>query len=429
MTRLLIAERLFEFKMEDNHWLHIFNNYFNKYHNMRTSFSLLLITLAIPFLSTAQNHISFFNGTLEEAMLKADAESKTVYIDCQTSWCGPCKTMEKQVFTDSKVAEYFNSNFINLSIDMEKGEGPNIGEKYSVKSYPTHLFLDKEGTLLHHSAGMYYSDKFIALGQEALDPDKRNGRFAISFKSGNRSTSFLLEYLDFLENIGSSTSVVLDTLIAHLSKVELESDVMLEVFYLRTNDIRGKAFEIIVANTDKFNEKYGPGPVMARYTKIYQDCSFNAIQKEDWPKVEALIKRSDEVGMRGYTLACLEIPQQLKVKAHQKLITAVDEYLHTYLMKGMSYDEFKNTSAGKNRIKELDKVGDFKIIIQRAGKKERHSYNIVASKILTWANRLIKNKEEIDQANQKALEWLRIAALIRKNKRIEEKIKTLSGEN
>ena len=404
---------------------------------MRISFFLLLITLLIPFKNFAQNHILFFNGTLEEAMIKADSESKTIYIDCQASWCGPCRKMEKQVFTNSNVAEYFNSNFINLSIDMEKGEGPNIAETYTVTAYPSHLFLNPEGILLHHTVGMYYSDQFITLGKDALNPAKRNGRFAVEFKSGNRTKSFLLEYLEYLENKELSTRSVLDTLITHLSKEELESDAMLEVIYLRTNDILGKAFEIMVVNTEKFNKKYNSGPVIAHYLEVYEACSikinldesYKALKNEDRPNIEALKRRSDEVGMREYTLLCLEIPHQMKVSKHQKLIAAVDEYLNTYLMKGMSYNEFKNTAAGKTRIKELDKVGDFKVVIQREGKKEKHSYNVVAKEILMWARHIIKNKEEIEGANQKALEWLRIAALIRKNKRIEEKIKILSNEN
>ena len=56
--------------------------------------------------------IQFFTGTWDEALEKAKEENKLIFLDAYASWCGPCKRMSKSVFTDEKVGEFFNANFI-----------------------------------------------------------------------------------------------------------------------------------------------------------------------------------------------------------------------------------------------------------------------------------------------------------------------------
>ena len=80
--------------------------------------------------------------TFDEALSEAKKENKMLFVDCYTSWCGPCKMMATKVFTQDKVGEYFNARFVSIKIDMEKGEGPAMKDKFGVKAFPTFLFLD-----------------------------------------------------------------------------------------------------------------------------------------------------------------------------------------------------------------------------------------------------------------------------------------------
>jgi thiol:disulfide interchange protein len=86
----------------------------------------------------AQNRsITFESATFDQSLAKAKQENKLVFVDCMTSWCGPCKQMDKFVFTKDSVADFFNSRFVNLQIDMEKGEGPQLAKEFHVEAYPT----------------------------------------------------------------------------------------------------------------------------------------------------------------------------------------------------------------------------------------------------------------------------------------------------
>ena len=97
--------------------------------------------------------IQFEAGMLGDVLKKAAKENKLAFVDCYTTWCGPCKLLAKNTFPDKELGAYFNQKFVSIQIDMEKGEGPDLQKKYDVSAYPTLLILDKDGNMLHKLMG------------------------------------------------------------------------------------------------------------------------------------------------------------------------------------------------------------------------------------------------------------------------------------
>jgi len=99
--------------------------------------TLIAITLAATGFAQTETAsavgIKFETGTWVEILAKAKQQSKYVFVDAFTTWCGLCKWMDKNVFPTAEAGEYFNKNFVNAKIDMEKGEGLDIAKKYSVQ--------------------------------------------------------------------------------------------------------------------------------------------------------------------------------------------------------------------------------------------------------------------------------------------------------
>ena len=100
-----------------------------------------------------ERSIRFEEGSYQEVLAKAKKENKLLFIDCYTSWCGPCKMLARDVFTNNEVADYFNEHFISLKVDCEKGEGPQLRERFGVSSYPTLLSIDGSGKMVKKSLG------------------------------------------------------------------------------------------------------------------------------------------------------------------------------------------------------------------------------------------------------------------------------------
>ncbi len=67
--------------------------------------------------------------------------------------------------TWNEVAKYYNSTFINISVDAEKGKGIELARKYGVKGYPTLVFINPDGSLTKKTAGFHSPENFLELGK------------------------------------------------------------------------------------------------------------------------------------------------------------------------------------------------------------------------------------------------------------------------
>lgn len=127
---------------------------------------MLLFTCLISGASFAQ--MRFYEGKWSQALEKAKSENKLLFVDAYAVWCGPCRWMANNVFPNDDVAKFFNENFINYKLDMEKGEGPKIAQTYKITAYPTLLFIDGEGNVKHRVMGAQSVEDLISTGKLAI---------------------------------------------------------------------------------------------------------------------------------------------------------------------------------------------------------------------------------------------------------------------
>ncbi|MBR9923313.1 MAG: DUF255 domain-containing protein [Bacteroidetes bacterium] len=142
-------------------------NYF-----MASKFRALFVLAALGFFSITSlqaQGIAFFDGTYQEALDKAEEEGKLVFIDCYATWCGPCKWMSANVFTDETVGDYFNEHFINVKMNMEKGEGLFLSRDFNIRAYPTLIIVDPTSKEeVHRQLGAQPADGLILFGEQGV---------------------------------------------------------------------------------------------------------------------------------------------------------------------------------------------------------------------------------------------------------------------
>ena len=113
--------------------------------------------------TTAANSISWSSSSmLAEAKHSATETGKPIFVDVSTAWCGYCKKMMKNVYTDEAVAQAMNAGFIPLALDGEKSDGAELVSKLGINGFPTLLILDAQGNVLKKKTGYLDAQQLIA---------------------------------------------------------------------------------------------------------------------------------------------------------------------------------------------------------------------------------------------------------------------------
>lgn len=126
---------------------------------------------------------------LAKAQEKAKAESKLVFMDFRADWCGPCKMLDQQTFTDAKVVAALNE-MSPVQIDSDKNA--ETVDKFKVGPIPSLFVTTAEGEVLAHVVGFMPADKFLefldfAKAKQALAKDPKDAAAAVN--AAMKSTS------------------------------------------------------------------------------------------------------------------------------------------------------------------------------------------------------------------------------------------------
>jgi thiol-disulfide isomerase/thioredoxin len=107
-----------------------------------------------------------------EGSKTAAAEKKPMMVDFYTDWCGWCKKLDEETYTDATVVEK-SREFVCVKVDAEKDKP--TADKYKVEGFPTILFLDSSGAKIHEVVGYEAAGEFAADMDKALSTAKGGG--------------------------------------------------------------------------------------------------------------------------------------------------------------------------------------------------------------------------------------------------------------
>ena len=116
--------------------------------------------------------------TLPEALEAQKAEPKKIFMDVYTIWCGPCKLLDRNTFSNKDVIRYINTHFYAVKFNGEGNEeirfydrlftNPNYDQKrrgrnathqftqfLGITGYPTMVFFSEDGDPIMPLVGYY----------------------------------------------------------------------------------------------------------------------------------------------------------------------------------------------------------------------------------------------------------------------------------
>lgn len=179
------------------------------------TFPCIILAAFLPFLINAQSAPStpaqtpdsgiHFQHDLSWSAIQAKAktENKYIFIDCFTTWCGPCRYMSTTIFPLKETGDYFNDKFISIKIQLDTTakdaanikawykDAHDIAEKYNVRAYPTYLIFAPDGHIVHRLVGSSDAKRFIAGVAKSFDTTKQYYTLLTKYQKGERDSAFL----------------------------------------------------------------------------------------------------------------------------------------------------------------------------------------------------------------------------------------------
>lgn len=134
-----------------------------------TKFVLSTIILALTSILNAQ--INFQELDIDQAIAKAKLENKKVFIDVFTTWCGPCKIIDQNVFKTKEIGDRMNPDYISIKVDAERYPNQARFNQFRVRAYPTMLILDGDGNELKRILGSMSVEEFHENLDAVIDPE------------------------------------------------------------------------------------------------------------------------------------------------------------------------------------------------------------------------------------------------------------------
>jgi tetratricopeptide (TPR) repeat protein len=79
-----------------------------------------------------------------------------------TDWCGWCKKLQKDTFTDKEFVGFTETHFLPYLVNAEKSTGPELRNLYKVNAYPTVVIVDEEGRMVDMVIGYKLPEPYLA---------------------------------------------------------------------------------------------------------------------------------------------------------------------------------------------------------------------------------------------------------------------------
>lgn len=249
--------------------------------------TLLFFFLAITFAKATEiEGIQFkevdSQKAWEEVFELAELEEKLVFVDVYTDWCGYCKKLDKEVYTNPDVIAYFEENFINIKFDAESQFGYPMAQRYGVDGYPTLLFLTAEQKPFYAISGFVEVPQLMAYGNEVQSNWSGLPLLMGQFEDGTLTREDQLNLISILEKTDTEKSAEVAKNLA--DEFTAEDYLILENIWLLAryeNGLNSKHYQYITNNKDLMIETHGQSEFNDYLATVYNENLQLAIKYGD----------------------------------------------------------------------------------------------------------------------------------------------------
>jgi len=263
---------------------------------------LLLITLSVSDGFSQNRSIRFIEKPWQEIVAMSKQENKMIFLDAYATWCGPCKWMAANMFTNDTIAEYYNKTFICASVDMEKGEGLTLRQKYAVRAYPSLIFINGNETMVHERVGAPQKVRdYIEMAKVAQTPEEGLAAYMQKYDAGNNSPQFIQAYLNRLAEAYIPVNTVMQKYFATQKESDLLNRGNWNIIFRYVSEINDPLFEFLVSHQSKYGKSYSKDSVNNKISDVFMNALHGTLRNSSPGRADsAYLAMKEKIRASGF---------------------------------------------------------------------------------------------------------------------------------
>lgn len=246
----------------------------------RGGFLLLMLTLPFVVFSQVEFIEVVTEADLEVAMKKADDGMLMMFVDVYATWCGPCKMMDAQVYTDPAVAEFMNANFVNVRMDGETDFGRMYAAEQELQGYPSMFVFSDNGDRISSVVGFKPASELLPLLETMVRDYKAVLVYRVQEEKGTITIESYADFISLVRAMGNEEEAerLAGEYIRKKVGEELkDSDIRVVAYYM---DLEDKWWSVFTTETERIKRVLGKEYVPA-LQKIYNTTLVKAVEQEN----------------------------------------------------------------------------------------------------------------------------------------------------
>jgi thiol:disulfide interchange protein len=98
----------------------------------------------------------------DTALQRARKDNKLVMVDLYTDWCGWCKKLDRDTYSDKDVADKLARDFVAVKLNPEKSPtGAKLAQQFGTRGYPHVVFVNASGSRVSEIQGFLPPKEFL----------------------------------------------------------------------------------------------------------------------------------------------------------------------------------------------------------------------------------------------------------------------------
>ena len=190
----------------------------------------------------------------KKLLKRAKVEKRDIFVLFLTDNCEACELMESKILTDNKLASFYSEKFLLFKPEIGSKEMTELVSKYHINSFPTVIFVDAYGNLVHKYIGIVSEEEMVDMAENVSSKRNTLKYYKAQYKKLGRRmpAQELYDYSLALMHAGENNKSIVKAYFATQPEGELATADNLKMIMLFTNKMYSREFIFFAKNRESF---------------------------------------------------------------------------------------------------------------------------------------------------------------------------------